>query len=407
MDLYTLAALLCLITGGLALDGYVNPKTLAVHVVHGGDDTGAGIEKGLVASTVNYEVDRMAGVRSLLARPHIVPSDEKGFVGLLGEATGTAAILNVITSAFQDTPNALNFGVYTYDGKFKVFIFGLATSVPRGSGRFDLTVTAEDGETPVDTIKRATVIGAAHIDPYLAMLHMLTEMERTGQERYATTALAISEFAKSQTPPSAESLLLARLQNLEGLVQLRRGKLDLASAAFANGLSRVPPGNNGPTTVILQLNKAFVDVARNDTDGAAPLLVQVTASTNNFQNLLGVGYLSSEGVAYTLNQEEVDSLRAAYDTTSAYIALRRNKMGEAEAIVKKELLANPNRLNAIDLLADIEGMRGNQTAARAIAGSAVQQSLAINPFLEIAHFHARLSFTADSVSLKPSQYILR
>jgi hypothetical protein len=403
MDLFTLAVLLGLITGGIALDSYIHPRTLIVQIIPSGDNS---LNKDFVANVVNYEINRMTAVRSLVARPYIDPSGDKGFVGALGEATGTSAFLNVIGMVFQDTPNALNVAVYNEGGKLKVFVSGLAADLTRGNGLFNMTVTQTDGETQVDTIERATVLGAAHIDPYLATMYLLTTMERTGEDRYGTTAIGIVELVRSQIPADAESPLLARLQNLEGLVQMRRGKLDLASAAFASGLTRIPPGYGGPTPVLLELNKAFVDVARNDTDGAAALLAEVTASTDNFEKLVGAGYLSSEGAAYNLTQDEVDDLRAVHETVSAYVALRRNNIDEAEAIAKNELSADPHRLNAISLLADIEGMRGNQVAERALRKSAVKQSLGVNPFLEIALFHAKLSFTAGGVELKPGEYIL-
>jgi hypothetical protein len=404
MDLFTLAALLGLVTGGIALDSYMHPRTLIVHVVPSSDN---GLNKDFVTNVVNYEIDRMTSVRSLIARPHIDPSDDKGFIGALGDATGTAAFLNVIGLVFQDTPNRLNVATYTEGGKLTVFMSGLAANLPRGHGLFNMTVTQQDGEPQVETIGRATIFGAANIDPYLAMMYLLTALDRTGEERFGATAIAIADVARKEVPANATSVLLARLQNVEGLIQLRRGKLDLASAAFASGLIRVPAGYGGPTQVLLQLNKAFVDVARNNTDDAAVLLAQVTESTDDFRKLVGAGYLSSEGVAYTLTQEEVGDLRAARDTISAYIALRRNKVDEAEAIVKKELLDDPRRLGAIAVLADIDGMRGNQSGERALSDSAIELSPALNPFLEIALFHAKLSFTADAVSVAPSQYILR
>jgi hypothetical protein len=297
--------------------------------------------------------------------------------------------------------------VFNDSGKFKVHVYGVAAHAAGANARFEVTVTQADGESAVDTLERATVMGAAQIDPYLAMLYELAELDRTGHAHNAAEALAIFQTAKSDILPSTESLLLARLQNLQGLVYLIRGQLDLASAAFASALGYVPRGSNDPTPVILQLNKAFVDVARNDPDSAAAELAQVTAATNNFQNLLGAKFLSSEGVAYSLTPADVDSLQDAHDIISAYVALRRNNMGEAEAIAKSVLLTNPRRANTVALLADIEGMRGNQVDERALRNSAVRVSYAANPFLEIVLMHARLSFTKDTVSVQPSQYILR
>jgi hypothetical protein len=407
MDLTTLITLLSLITGGIALDGYMNPRTLVVHLVHDGAHPGAGHTTDFVAGTVNFEIGQMTAVRSLFARPRIDPPDKKGFVGAFGDVTGTTAIFDVIESTFQSTPNTITFGVFNDSGKFKVHVYGVAAHAAGANARFEVTVTQADGESAVDTLERATVMGAAQIDPYLAMLYELAELDRTGHAHNAAEALAIFQTAKSDILPSTESLLLARLQNLQGLVYLIRGQLDLASAAFASALGYVPRGSNDPTPVILQLNKAFVDVARNDPDSAAAELAQVTAATNNFQNLLGAKFLSSEGVAYSLTPADVDSLQDAHDIISAYVALRRNNMGEAEAIAKSVLLTNPRRANTVALLADIEGMRGNQVDERALRNSAVRVSYAANPFLEIVLMHARLSFTKDTVSVQPSQYILR
>jgi len=407
MDFFTLAALFFLAVGGVALDAYQHPKTLTVTVVHRADTTGTGLDRGLVTSIVSHELDRMARVPSLLARPHIRPLEEKGFVEELGEATGTTPVLNLIASTVQDPPDSLNLGVYNEGGKLKAYVFGSVSDVPTRDGRFDLIDTQQDGETVVDTIRRATVDGAARVDPYLAMLYLLSEQERTGQERFALSALAISQYAERRIPASAGLLVLARMQNVEGLVHLRRGNLDLASASFASGLSHIPAGVVGPTPVILRINKAFVDLARNDTDGAAALLAQVRASTNNFAKLLDLQISTSEGIAATLRRDQVDSLHSAYDTIAAAIAIRRKKLDEAEALLSEALQADPHQLGAISLRADIQAIRGNQSAERALRDAVVEQSVVNNPDLEVALVHATLVSTTDMVTLKPSQYLMR
>jgi hypothetical protein len=407
MDLFTLVAVFCLAVGGVALDAYQHPKTLAVKVVQRGDDTGTGLDRGLVNGIVVHELDRMARVPSLLAQPHIRPSEQKGVIEALGDATGTAAILDVVASAVQDPPDALNLGVYAEGGKLKAYVFGSVSGVPTRDGRFDLTDTQADGETAVDTVRRATVDGAARIDPYLAMLYLLSEQERTGQDRYATSALAIAQYAERRIPPSAAFLLLARLENIEGLVQIRRGNLDQASASFANGLGHVPASVVGPTPVILRLNKAFVDLARNDTDGAAALLAQVDESTNHLTRLVGMHIPTSEGSVIIINDEQVNFLRSASETIAAGIALRRGKPDDAETHLKTALQADPHQLGALSLLADIQAARGNQAAESALRGQVVQQSVTQSPYIEVALVHATLASTADTVTLKPSQYMMR
>jgi hypothetical protein len=407
MDLITLVGLFFLAVGGVALDAYQHPKTLVIKIVHHGDDTGAGLDRGLVNGIVVHELDRMARVPSMLAKPHIRPSEEKGVVEALGDATGTSAILDVVASTVQEPPDAINLGVFTNGGKLEVYVYGSVSDVPTRDGRYDLIVTQADGENPVDTIKRATISGAARIDPYLAMLYLLSQQERTGEERFVASALGIARYAEQRLPPSTPYLLLPRIENIEGLVQLRLGKLDEASAAFADGLSHISATVAGPTPVILILNKALVDLVRGDTEGATALLTQVDTLTNHFDKLVGMRIPTSEGAVITLSREQVDFLRSAADTIVAGIAIRRGKLDEAEARLKEAMTADPRQIGAISLLADIEATRGNQAAEAALRKQAARQAVVQVPYIEVAVMHMMLTSTGDKVTLKPSQYITR
>jgi hypothetical protein len=407
MDFFSLAALFFLAVGGVALDAYQHPKTLDITIVHRSDDTGTPLDRGMVIGIVSHELDRMARVTSLLARPHLRPSEEKGFVEALGNATGTTAILDVIASTVQDPPDSLNLGVYSEGSKLKAYVFGSVSDVPTRDGRFDLIDIQGDGETAVDTVRRATVDGASRIDPYLAMLYLLSEQERTGQEHFATSALAIAQHAEHRIPPSAGLLLLSRLQNTEGLVQLRLGKLDQARAAFESGLSHVPPGEIGLTPVILRLNNAFIDLALNDIDAAAARLAEVDASTNNFAKLADYRISTSEGTTATLRPDQVGVLRSIHAMLLGVVAFRRNQMDEAVALLQAALRADPHQLGAISLLADIDGLNGHPGQESSLRAEVAVQSVSHNPYVEVAPVHATLSVTSDAVVLKPPEYLMR
>jgi len=260
----------------------------------------------------------------------------------------------------------------------------------------------------VDTVKRAAIAGAARIDPYVAMLYLLSGYERTGQERHAAAALRIAQVPMMRRAAQGSGLLLlARMQNVAGLVQLRRGNLDLASVAFENGLDHVPPGNIGPTPVILRLNKAFVDIARNDTDDAAAQLAQEISSTDNFQKLVGLKVSTTEDRPFTLTIDDVNFLRSTAETIAAGIALRRQQTDDATALLNKALQSYPHQIGATSMLADIAAMRGDLAAAQAMRAAVTEQAQDENPYLEVALVHSTLSFTTDAVTLKRSQYVAR
>lgn len=401
MDFLTIGALICVAIGGVAYDTYAHPQTLVATVVQQGDDTGSGMDKALVTGVVQNELDRMARVPSLLAQPHIRPSEERGFVEALGDATGTGPFLDLMTSAFRERADNLNIGAYSDNGKFKVFVYGSAHAVPSRIGRFTITVTQADGESNLETLQRATVAGAERVDPYLAMLFLLSEWERTGDQKYGDAAQAIATYTTQRIPPHVAVLLVARIENVEGLLYLRHGDLDKAVAAFTEGLTHVPQGNIGPTPVILRLNRALIEVARNDTDAAQADLDAITAMTGNFSKLVGINVATTEEEPFSLTAEQVDVLRGTYDTIAAAIALRGKHTDVAEALLKRALAENPNQLTAISLQADIAAIRGDQATEAALRKEVVERSLTMNPELEVALVHATLSFTADTVTLRP------
>jgi hypothetical protein len=89
--------------------------------------------------------------------------------------------------------------------------------VPSRDGRYDITIAQRAGEPVVESLQRATIAGAERIDPYLDMLFLLSEWERTGDEQHGGDALAISQYTKQRIPPGVRLLLVARMDNVEGL----------------------------------------------------------------------------------------------------------------------------------------------------------------------------------------------
>ena len=406
MDLTTLLLLFGLAAGGIAYDAYEHPKTLIVKVIQRGNDTGTGLDKGVVIGVVENELDRMARVPSLLAQPHIRPSEEKGFVEALGDATGTGPFLDVIASQFQEHADSLNIGVYTDGGKFKAFVYGAAAAVPSRDGRYDITIAQRDGEPNIETLRRAIVAGAQRIDPYLTMLYLLSESERTNDRRHSTAALAMSRFTK-QRIPNARLLLVARMDNVEGLLHLREGDLDQAAAAFADGLTYVPADYVGPTPVILRLNRAFIELARGDTAGATADLEQAKLVSGNFDKLVGMNVASTEEQPFIMTAPQVDILRAVAETLAAGIAIREKRLDDAEALLRAALLVNPHQLGAMSMQADIAAIRGDAAAEATLRKAIVQRSLLSNPYLELAFVHATLSFTADAVAVKSTLNVIQ
>ena len=404
MDLVTLFYAFLLAFGGVALDTYENPKSMVVQVVAPGGGTVPSLTPAFIEAVVTYELDRMSSLRSLIARPHIRPSNDKTSIQTIADALGGEALTTALSGALVRTPNNLKIALFTEGNKPAVLVAGNQRSIPALNAQFEAVMRQEADEPVVNLIKRSVIDGAAQIDPYLAAMYLMSEAHRTGNDGYAAHALDIFNRMATALPPG-RSALLARLHNVEGLIHMNRGDLTAAYAAFLRGLDRLPAGDYGPTLCILNLNIAFTEIALGHPDKADERLNLLLDQGGWLGPRAVLSTVTTEGAAMQLSDEEFRFLRSTAFMLRGSAALARDDGATAEYMAREALAIDPTRLTAIGLLADIATRRGDSATATRLNESIRDLQFSSRPYKETANAYARLSLADATVKIVPSHYI--
>jgi tetratricopeptide (TPR) repeat protein len=404
MDLVTLFYTFVLAFGGVALDAYENPKTMVVQVVAPGGGTVPSLAPAFIDAVVTYELDRMSGIHSLIARPHIRPSSDKTKIQMIASALGGEALTIALSELLVRTPNNLKIGLFTEGNKPAVLVAGNQRAIPALHAQFEAVMRQEPEEPVVDLIKRSVVDGAAQIDPYLAAMYLMTEAHRTGNERYAAHALDIFNRMATELPPG-RSALLARLHNVQGLIQLNRGDLPAAYEAFLRGLDRRPADNTGPTLCILHLNLAFIEIALGHPAAADERVAMLLEPGSGLDARTILTAVTTEGAEIRLSDEEMRFLRSTAYMLRGAAALARDDSATAERMARESLEIDPTRLSAIALQADIATRRGDAATASQLNATIQELQFHAQPYKETANAYARLSLADATVKIVRRHYI--
>lgn len=404
MEFMTLLYLAMLAVGGVTLDVYQNPQTLEVQVVAPGGNLEPSVDRSFIALVVQEELNRVARLNSMLAHPAIKSADDKDLVETLAESLGGAELVTALSTELAEAPSTLKFALYNDNAKLTMYVSGRSKTPDFGDERFDLAIRQRDGETPVELMKRASIEAAAHIDPYLAMLYMIQKGNETGNQAYFDEAMTVVDRFRARYP-AGRYMLLARLTNLAGIIQVGRGDYAGAQASFAAVRQRLPAGDMGPTFALSGLNEAFATIALGQFDAARAKLDGLLAATNRMENLLGYRSVSTEGVEFYMQRLEVDRLLVTACQLQGAAALGAGNDKLAEEWLALALRIEPNRVTARWLQANLLDRRGDRAAADALRASILELKPKAKPFLENATAWSSLYFGADKVTVLPSLYL--
>ncbi len=403
MDLVAIAYAVMLALGGVALDAYQNPKSMVVEVIEPGSNTTPSLDRRFISVVVQSEIDRAVKVHSLITRPNIRPSDDKSTIETIAEALGGGALVTAFADFASTPPSRMKIGLFNENDKAAILVSGTQKSMFLHDVHFDNLLYQAPDETVVQLIKRAALEGVSQIDPYLAMLYLLQEARWKNDDRYAKEALRISARVAGQLPKGRASLL-ARLTNLEGLVHLNRGDLDVARTAFLKGIDYLP-GQRGPIRAVLNMNIAFIEIAQGDPESAAKRLGVLLAPGGMLDDDTVFATTTSDGKALVLGDVETRFLRSTGLMLAGCAALARNDIATAEGFAKRALEISPTRLTSLSLLADIAERRGDAATASRLRAQIVDLQFVADPFMETANAFATLSLSGPAVKVTPSLYI--
>ena len=371
MDLTTLTYLLIVAIAYLGYDAVRHPPDAILEAEAIGSYEKTALSPGLVSDVLNEEVERISATPTIMTRPKIRIGRLSGLAVGLAESMKLQAVAYALQAQFGYRFDQIKLSLYGEGGTAKVLVAGMGR---QRMSSFQEQLTLEQGETIVGLIQRATLIGMAHIDPYLTAL---SEVQRHAQDKDFKTAETISNDAMAALPPTPTSFERSLFENLNGLIALFRGDAKSAHEWFERAEASCP--DNTAADAVTILNLAFADIQIDRDAEAVAHIQQLLRDKPPTDKVL---------------------LSTAYMTMAAGQLGSTHDLNEADITIAKAIEAYPEGSSAYDLWADIKREKGDVAAAERMHIKALETSPSFENYGEIATLYFRLAWRENQPVLR-------
>jgi tetratricopeptide (TPR) repeat protein len=362
MDLTTLTYVLLLAVGYLGFDAAIHPPDAILETEAIGTFDKTTITAAFVDDVLTQEVQRIESTPTLMTRPRIRIGRLQGLAMSLAEALKMQAVAYALQAELGYRPDQIKITLYGEGGTAKVLVSG--TGQQRMTS-FQQQLTLEPGETIVELLQRAAVVGMAHIDPYVTALN---QIQSHADDKHFAVAQTIIDYALARLPPTPLNFERALFENLNGLIALFNGDANAAHTWFVRAEASCP--DHTPADAVVSLNGAFAEIQ----------LDQDRDAVERMQRLL---------------RDKPPTDKVVLSTT--YMTLAAAQMGVSEVDAADRSLAKaidiyPEASSAYDLWADIKRDRGDEAEAERLHRKAMENSAQFENYGEIAALYFRLAW---------------
>ncbi len=384
MDLVTFALVLVTAVAAVSLDTVWHQGDVILETVTTGPLGKTSIDSGLARTIVEDEAAHVFATPTLVSKPKLRWSNQGGIGAAIAEATGLQRVAYAVQAQFGYSPDDYHLALFSEDGQVKVLITGQSQRNPTG---FSQVVVQQPGESVVDLIRRATLVGLARIDPYLTALHLLEQPAAAGEHGHAESAHAESsgtesvgaesviEPAMASLPDTPHNPQRALFENLQGILALMHQDVEAANRAFQKAAA------SDPANVAAALNLAFTEVQLGRHAAAAAHMRTLVEANRPADKVL---------------------LATAYVTWAA-ARMGLQDMDGAEALVETAAGINPESCSALELWAELRTLKGDDSGAERLHLKARESHSAFENYAEIASLYFQLAWR-DHQKLTHSRY---
>ena len=360
MDLTTITLGLFLALSAIGFDTIWHHDEVVVQSSAAGRLEKSTLDVGVMNLVLMDEVNRVSATPSVIARTRIRTSNTGG----IGMAIATAANLQSVARALQSQvgfqPDEIRLALFSEDGIPKVLISGTG-GLDRPTVTFEQVVVQHQNEPVVDLVRRATLLGLAHIDPYITALNL---MRRHEFDKDFSDVQALVEFAKAQLPPKPLSPDRSLLENMQGIMALFGGDASVAHRWFQQAV------DSSPDNVIASLNLAFADLQINHYQEASDRMRDlVTHDRPPDAIVLGTAYMT---------------------WAAAQVGL--GDVNGADHLMTQAIEVNPHSAIAYNLWSDVKREKGNAEAAARLRRKALDASDSFENYAEVAALYFQLAW---------------
>jgi tetratricopeptide (TPR) repeat protein len=358
LDLTTLTYIVILLFGFLGVDAVVHHPDVILEAQASGTFEKTTISVDLVDDVLRQEVERISATPTIMTKPVIRVGRLEGLAMSVSEALKMQALAYALQAQVGYRPDEIKLSLYAEGGTAKVLVSGTGH---KRMASFQQLLTLEPGETVIALVQRASVIGMAHIDPYITAL---SEVQSHADDKDFSDAETVIRFALAGLPPTPVNFDRSLFENLNGIIALFRGDAKTADQWFERA------GRSSPDNVVAQLNSAFADMQL-DLDEVA---------VNRVEALL-LDHLPTDRIL----------LATAYMTLAA-AQLGTHDAAAADRTIAKAIEADPEGSSNYDLWADIKLEMGQELQADALRRKALENSDSFENYSEIAALYFRLAW---------------
>lgn len=357
LDLTTFVMTVLIALGAFGADAVWHPQDVILEASTAGKLDKATVDVNMINTILENEVDRISATPSVAAKPDVHLARQGGVAVAIASAVNMQSLIYAVQSQFGHQPDQIKIALFSEDGGAKVLV--------TGSGReqiatFEQEVVQQKGESIVDLLHRAALIGMARIDPYLTALNL---MERHATDKDFADVETLVNFAKSQLPPMPHNPTRSLFENLQGVLALFRDKKDDARKWFEIAVQ------SDPDNAVAMLNLAFAEL-----------------QTGDFRT-------ADDGMKRLVGRLPADPTLAAtaYMTLGAALAGLHDLNGADHALAEATRI-DPLSATAWDLWADIKHAKDDEAAARDLHHTALQRSGNFENYAEVAALYFQLAW---------------
>ena len=365
MDLTTLTYVFLLMVGYLGFDAAMHAPDTILETEAVGTFEKTTLSAGLVNDVLSQTVLEISSTPTVMTRPVIRVGRLEGLAMSLAQSLKMESVAYALQAQLGYRPDEIKISLFGEGGTARVLVTG--TGRQRMTS-FQQQLILEPGEAIVDLVQRATVIGMAHIDPYITALYM---MQRHAEDKDFTHAQTIIKFAMAGLPPTPQNFERSLFENLNGLIALFNNDPKAARDWFARAEASCP--DNTVADAVTSVNTAFADM-QIDHDQAA---------VDHIQMLLR-------------DKPPTDKvlLSTAYMTLAA-AQLGVHDVNGADRAIAKAIEAYPEASSAYDLWSDIKREKGDEAQAEQLHRKALENSVSFENYGEIAALYFRMAWRND------------
>jgi tetratricopeptide (TPR) repeat protein len=358
MDLTTLTMIVMLAVAAVGFDTVWHPTEVILQASTAGKLDKITIDQNMINGILRSEVDLISATPTLVGKPRV----ELGRQGGIGMAIATAANLQSLAYALQQDvgyrPDQIGIALFSENGAVKVLVTGSGGERVTG---FEQLVEQQKGETVIDLLHRAALIGMARVDPYLTALSLI---QRHETDRHFSDAETLITVAKGKIAPTPFSFDRSLFENLQGILALFRGNQDDAHTWF-----RLARASN-PDNIAAVLNLAFADLQLDHYREAADRMERLLHDTPDCD-----ATLSSTG----------------YVTWAAAL-LGMHDVNGADQALAKAIAIKPTSSIAWDMWSEVKRQKGDTVQAARLNQQALNVADTFENYAEIAALYFRLTW---------------